>query len=70
VNPSTDRPGTLRGIFRSWFELTHDEQKVLLLVLALFLLGLAVRFWHLKKEGGSPDPSRSTQSAQAANGGG
>ncbi len=29
---------------RTWFYLTRDEQKALFLVLALFLLGLTVRF--------------------------
>ena len=48
MTPDTDRFETLRRIFRSWFELTRDEQKVLLLILALFLMGLAVRAWHLK----------------------
>lgn len=51
MNEATDRFDAFRGIFRSWFELTADEQKALLLVLVLFLLGLAVRFWHLKQEG-------------------
>ena len=61
LTESTDKLGALRRIFRSWFELTRDEQKVLLLILALFLLGLSVRFWHLNKEGDSPEPSRSAQ---------
>jgi hypothetical protein len=36
-----------RRLMRSWFELTVSEQKVVLLVLFLFLLGLAVRTWRL-----------------------
>lgn len=28
-----------------WFALTRDEQKALLLVMSLFALGLAVRWW-------------------------
>ncbi len=30
---------------RAWFGLARDEQKALLLVFALFLLGLAARAW-------------------------
>jgi hypothetical protein len=50
MNETTDRLDSLRKIFRSWFELTQDEQKVLLLILALFLLGLFVRWRHLRTE--------------------
>jgi hypothetical protein len=39
------------GLVRSWFELTPDEQKAALIVLAVFLLGLGVRFWHIQKTG-------------------
>ncbi len=35
----------LAALGRSWFRLTRDEQKALMLVFALFLLGLAVRAW-------------------------
>jgi len=61
VTEPTHNPGALHGIFRSWFELTHDEQKVLLLILALFLLGLAVRFWHLKNETDTRAPAYTSQ---------
>jgi hypothetical protein len=37
------------GWIRAWFGLTRDEQKGLLIVLSLFLLGLAVRWWHLSR---------------------
>ena len=37
----------LRTLLRSWLELTDREQQGVLLVLALFLLGLAVRAWRL-----------------------
>ena len=50
MSDATERGDVLRKILRSWFELTRDEQKVLVLILALFLLGLTVRFWHLRKE--------------------
>jgi hypothetical protein len=36
----------LFALWRSWLDLTAREQKAVLLVLALFLLGLAVRLWH------------------------
>ena len=50
MDEATDRFEAFRKIVRSWFELTADEQKALLLVLILFLLGLTVRFWHLEHE--------------------
>ena len=64
MNEPTGRFNAFRQIFRAWFELTHDEQKALLLILALFLLGLTVRFWHLKDEANRSDPSPFTQSAR------
>ena len=39
----------VRSLVRSWFALTRDEQNALLLVLALILLGIAVRAWHLHR---------------------
>jgi hypothetical protein len=38
----------LQKLVRSWFELTREEQRALVLVLALFLLGIAVRIWRLR----------------------
>jgi len=35
-------------LFRLWAELTNEEQKAILTVLALFLLGLTVHVWHLQ----------------------
>lgn len=35
----------LAAATRSWFELTNKEQAAVLLVLSLFLLGTAVRFF-------------------------
>jgi hypothetical protein len=37
-------PRVVRSLSRSWFELTTEEQKAVVLVLALFLLGLLVRY--------------------------
>ena len=34
----------LQAFFGSWFELTVDERKALCLVLAIFLLGLIIRY--------------------------
>lgn len=42
-----ERSRFLRAAARSWVELTAEEQRALLLVLGLFLLGLAVRSWHV-----------------------
>jgi hypothetical protein len=38
------------SLLRSWSELTIDEQKAVITVLAIFILGLAVRTWHVQKE--------------------
>jgi hypothetical protein len=45
----TDR-SFVRQLAGAWFALTRDERNALLLVLALFLLGLGVRAWHLRRE--------------------
>ena len=37
----------LSALFRAWFEMTVEEQRSLIMVLALFLLGTATRLWHL-----------------------
>lgn len=37
-----------RGIHRRWFALLPSEQQAILLVLAIFLLGLAVRLWRAR----------------------
>ena len=37
------------GAGRAWLALTADERKAVVVVLALFLLGLAVRYWHLRR---------------------
>jgi hypothetical protein len=39
----------LSTVRQSWFALTPDEQKAAILVLALFVLGLIARTWHLMK---------------------
>ena len=36
----------LQRVARSWLELTAEEQRALAVVLGLFLLGVAYRFWH------------------------
>ena len=37
---------TLAQVFRTGFGLTRDEQKAILIVLAMFILGLAVYAWR------------------------
>lgn len=37
----------IHRLLRSWFELTEDEKKALIIILALFLLGVVVRYWHV-----------------------
>ena len=44
----TRRHPFLRPLLRAWFELTADEQKAMVVILGLFLLGLVVRYWHLR----------------------
>jgi hypothetical protein len=38
------------SLVRCWFDLTSDEQKAVVMILAIFLLGLTVRIWHLQTE--------------------
>jgi hypothetical protein len=45
-------PSTLSAMRRAWFALTRDEQRAMLLVLGLLLLGLTV--WAFRR-GGSQD---------------
>jgi hypothetical protein len=51
--PPGDPPRTLRraaaDLLRAWFELTPSEQKAVAVILSLFLLGLAVRLWHVTR---------------------
>lgn len=42
-----DRPLIIR-ILRSWFELTVNEQRALILVLIIFLIGIGVKAWHAR----------------------
>jgi len=35
-----------RTVYHGWFAMTRSEQHALLLVLGLFLLGLAVKWWR------------------------
>ena len=44
--PKNDTP-LIKIIVHSWFKLTSEEQKAVLIILALFLVGVAARFWHL-----------------------
>jgi len=37
----------LGALLRSWFELTREEQLGILVILGLFLLGLAMRYWRM-----------------------
>lgn len=41
-------------ILKPWFLLTGQEQRAVLLILALAIIGLAARYWHLHRE--LPDP--------------
>lgn len=38
--------GPAGALFRSWFRLTREEQRVLAAVLFLFILGIGVRAWR------------------------
>lgn len=40
--------------WRLWFHLTHDERKLVVFILALFLVGLTARYIHLRQQ--QPDP--------------
>ena len=47
----SDSHSSKEKLLQSWFNLTGEEQKAIILVLALLLLGLAVKFWHLVQTG-------------------
>jgi len=49
------------GLFRSWFELTAGEQKAVLLVLGIFLLGLAARTWQAQRSTPPPAPASASR---------
>jgi hypothetical protein len=54
--------GTFAGLLRSWFHLTPDEQKAVLLLVGLALLGLAVRAWHRAHGPNTAPPPAATES--------
>ncbi len=39
-------PAALKAARRAWLELTLDEQRAVVIILGLFLLGVAARLWH------------------------
>ena len=60
-HPEQPRPASpvlayTRRLFRSWFELNWDEQRILVIILALFLTGLIVRLWHEHRSPAPPPP--------------
>ena len=65
MNEATDRLDTLRRLFRSWFELTRDEQKALILVLDPIPPGVDRSLLAPEKEAGRADASYSAQNIRA-----
>jgi hypothetical protein len=56
----------LEALARSWFGLTRDEQKAVLVLLGLFLLGVSIRCWHVWRTAGAgaaPAPRAAVSSA-------
>ena len=47
ASPLAQLAAGLRRASHAWFDLNADEQRAILLVLALALLGLAARWWHM-----------------------
>jgi len=45
-SPKPGLPAALKAARRAWLELTLDEQRALVIILGLFLLGVAARLWH------------------------
>jgi hypothetical protein len=41
---------TVRRLLGAWFGLTSEEQRAVVLILALALLGLGVRTWHVRQK--------------------
>jgi len=58
-SPDADRLPVRRylgALARSWFDLTAEEHRAVLVVLGLFLLGLAVRCCHAPPKTAAPQP--------------
>ena len=51
------------ALVHSWFHLTADEQKAILIVIILFLIGMGVRTWHRPQQtdGAGSRPDEITQ---------
>ena len=47
IGASLGRLRFAQAAARSWVELTLEEQRAVMAILALFLLGMAVRVWHV-----------------------
>jgi len=48
--PDTQSPGLPRKLLASWLRLSWDEQKTIMVILAIFLLGITARYWHSQQE--------------------
>ena len=42
-----NRARLLSSLCRAWFEMTSEEQRAIVIILAIFLLGTATRVWHI-----------------------
>ena len=50
LKPERETRSILAESARAWFNLTVDEQRAVVIVLGLFLLGVAVRAWHVREK--------------------
>lgn len=45
------------NLFRAWFSITPQEQRLLLGILAITLIGLTARYWHLRNRNPTSVPT-------------
>jgi hypothetical protein len=58
--------GKLRALGRSWFALTGEEQKAVLVVLSLFLLGTVTRACLAQRRNAAADAATATAETRPA----
>ena len=63
-----DKPGKRFPLLSAWFALTPSERRVVQLVLALAIVGLLTRYWHIRTGRDEAVPADALQEAVRASG--